>query len=457
MNWTALKSDLFLAKYTLIKPNVRRRLREVLHDQYLPQEDLEALHWQRLRRLLGHAWGHCPFYRRRFKEAGLCPEDVQGPKDFAAIPVLTRQDLAEHLDEIISEESSAKRLRLVTTGGTTGRPAKVYHQRDVVRMAHLWRMQSWWGLPPGIDVGRVYRLAPTLLNHWKNQVVFAPNRFLNLDASSISEASMDRFITRLNRAKPPLLHGYVGGMDHLATHVLNRGISVHPPKAVWVTSAPLTRVQEQRIQQAFHAPVYDQYGCCEVYYVSAECPRKSGLHVFHDSLRVDFLDEYGQPVPEGELGNIALTDFENLHFPLIRYLNGDRGRALPGQCECGVTLPLMDKVRGRRSDNLRTASGVCLSGEYVTTLFDHEPDAVRQFQVHQRPDYSITLRVVPNPGFAGLDRTLEEVRALLVQKTNHEVPVSVEKLDKIPHRAGKLHFVISEVTQSHARQLLQEK
>lgn len=457
MNWTRLKSNLFLAKYGLIKPNARHRLAEVLREQSLPPEDLEILHWQRLRRLLDYADSHCPFYRRRFKEAGVRPEDVRGAREFAAIPVLTRQDLAEYVAEMVSDETSLKRLRLVTTGGTTGRPAKVYHQRDVVRLAQLWRMQSWWGLPPGTDVGRVYRLPPTLANHLRIQLVFAPNRFLNLDASSISAASMDRFLKVFNRVRPPLLHGYVGGVDHLASHVLQRGIAVHPPKAVWVTAAPLTSVQGQRIQQAFQAPVYDQYGCCEVYYVSAECPRKQGLHIFHDSLRVDFLDDSGQPVSEGELGDIALTDFENLKFPLIRYLNGDRGRALPGRCDCGVTLPLMDKVRGRKSDNLRTAGGICLSGEYLTTLFDHEPDAVRQFQVHQLADYSITLRVVPNPAYADLDRVLAEVRARLEHNTRGEAPVRVEKLDAIPHRAGKLHFVISEVTQSHARQLLPEK
>ena len=70
-----------------------------------------------------------------------------------------------------------------------------------------------------------------------------------------------------------------------------------------------------------------------------------------------------KPDLTGHLGQIAVTALENRLFTLIRYLNGDIGRAIKGTCECGVNLPLMDKVRGRTTDTLRFPNGKCISGD----------------------------------------------------------------------------------------------
>lgn len=278
-----------------------------------------------------------------------------------------------------------------------------------------------------------------------NWLQWWPTTHILLNATSFTEQDIVEFLRQFNRVKPRLLHGYVGALDVVAEYVLTHKLQIYPPEAIWATSAPITPIQQQRIEKAFGGPVYDQYGCCEMYWLAAECPSRRGLHMFYDIRRFEFLNETATPVADGEYGNIAITDLENYYFPLIRYLNGDRGRRLLTTCDCGCNLPLMDKVKGRVSETFRLPSGTRLNGEYLTTLFDDFPEAVKQFQVHQFADGNIVIRIVPNPVFPGADELYERVRRHLHDSVRREVDVRLEKVEKIPQTGGKLRFVTSEV------------
>jgi len=440
------KSLLFMTKYSFIKPTAYPYYRQVLRDQLLSRDELESLNWKRTKQLLKYAYSKVPYYKARFNEIRLHPDDIKTPEDFWNVPLLTREDLREHFDDLVSVEARKSDLRVSTTGGSTGEPVKVYHEKRVVRMAMGWRMMSWWGLNPSVDMASVYRdVSTSWESRFVNKAMWWPSKRLLLNAVHLSDDLMRKFIQDFNRMKPVLLHGYVGATDHLADYVLENNLSVTPPKAVWVTSAPLTTIQEHRISKAFGAPVYDQYGSTEIYWLAAECPAKHGLHMFADMRKFEFLDEKGNPVKDGELGRIAITDLENRAFPIIRYLNGDMGRTLGAECPCGVKLPLMDKVRGRTSDIIRLPSGKSISGDYMTTIFDDFPEAIRQFQVHQLANYSLKIWVVPNSDYSNLDAILEKVRETISKDVEQIVSVEVIKTDKITQSGGKLHFVKSDV------------
>jgi phenylacetate-CoA ligase len=118
---------------------------------------------------------------------------------------------------------------------------------------------------------------------------------------------------------------------------------------------------------------------------------------------------------------------------------------MQGICSCGVTLPLMDKVKGRITDMIKLPDGTAISGDYMTTIFDDVPDAVRQFQVYQKADYSIEILVVPNPSFTGLGKVMEQVKIHMKKAVNDAVPVAVKEVAEIPQKGGKLRFVRSEL------------
>ena len=439
------KEKLFFFRYELVKPGSKRFFEQLQKDQYLSSDEIEALNWSRTQSLVKHAFEHVPYYRRRFTEAGCTPKDIKNQDDFNRLPVLTRKDLMDNFDELLSDDVSLKDVKLSTTGGSSGTPAKVYHPKKEIRAANGWRMLGWWGISPAADCASVYR---DVQNSLKARIMhflqWYPTKQILLDATSFTEQDMRDFLDDFIRVRPEVLHGYVGAMDNLAEYVLEHDIHLPPPKVIWVTSAPITPVQQNKIETAFNAPVYDQYGCCEIYWLAAECPARNGLHMFYDTRRIEFLDDDNRTVPNGTFGNIAVTDLKNYAFPLIRYLNGDRGRRLDKRCTCGCNLPLMDKVKGRVSETFTLPSKTRLNGEFLTTLFDNTPEAVKQFQVHQLADASIVIRVIPNNSYPTLDETLEHVRSALENAVHGEVAVKMERVAEIPLQKGKMKFVISD-------------
>ena len=259
----------------------------------------------------------------------------------------------------------------------------------------------------------------------------------------MNTTALNHFVREFNRVRPPLLQGYVGAVSHLAQYVESNGLGVHSPRAVWVTASPVSSVQRRLIERAFRAPVYDQYGCCEIYSLAAECKQRDGMHIFSDARHIDFLDDRDNPREAGKSGRIVITDLENYVFPLIRYENGDVGYRLETTCPCGVNLPLMGAVKGRITDNIRLPDGTVISGEYLTTVFDDHSEAVHAFQIVQERDYRIVIRAVPHDDQAESMNVVRHVQAALLEKICNRVPVDVELVKEIRSDRGKTRYVIS--------------
>jgi phenylacetate-CoA ligase len=142
----------------------------------------------------------------------------------------------------------------------------------------------------------------------------------------------------------------------------------------------------------------------------------------------------------------VITDFRNRVFPLIRYRLGDLARWKEGACPCGVTFPLLEPVRGRTTDVLRLPSGAVIAGVGMCAIFHPWPEAVRQFQLRQEADYSLTLQCVRGSD-PDADAIMRRVAEGLREKVRSEVPVRLEVVDEIRHDRGKQHFIVSKVAQ----------
>jgi phenylacetate-CoA ligase len=445
MTGNDFKRTIFWAKYRCFRRQAIPFYRELVGNQYLSLDEIQHINWSKRRNLLAYAYERSPFYNKKYLGVGLHPSDVKRPEDFEKVPCLTREELRANGDQILIPDPTSRFLAAKTTGGSTGVPVRVMFDKRVPTEALGWRMMNWWGIEPYMDGAYVWRMLRT--SPWGkllNRVLWWPTAKLKMDAASMSEESIQCFLSKFSAVQPPLLEGYTGAIHHLALEIVKKGLSVHSPKAVWVTASPLSEPQRQLISSAFRAPVYDQYGSCEVGWCAAECRAKNGLHINSDAVHVEFVDRERLAAPVGEMGDIVVTDLYNAVFPLIRYINGDRGRALTGRCACGVALPLMDQVRGRASDLIRLPSGKVISGEYLTTIFDAFPDAVKQFQVRQDIDASITVLYVHNPEYSALPAVLRNVRSGLELKVHREVTVSVKEVNAISHDRGKHRFIISD-------------
>jgi len=414
-----------------------------------PYAKVRDVNWAKRKALVRHAYESVPYYRKAFAQRGLAPDDIRDEQDFLGLPLLHKKDIRANQNSLLSKHVRPRRKAKATTGGSTGVPLQLYHDRRAPTYALQWRTLSWWGVSPWMDTARIWRIPQPIrdrrllykLKRWPSCVV-------TLDAADMSEKAIHAFLRDWGRVQPRILCGYVGGVDHVARFILSLGLSVSPPKVVWLTAAPVTAVQRENIRRAFGAPVYDQYACSEILYIAAECEAHCGLHIVSDYRHVEILDENGEPCVPGHTGNVVVTDLENYVFPLIRYVTGDQAYLLERTCECGRSLPLLSPVKGRTSDVIRLPGGKSVSGEYLTTIFDDEPLAVESFRVVQKEDYSIEVEYVPRGGDSG--EAIQSVRDTVKQLTGGEVPVIFVEKDSLSHDRGKIRYVVSEVDSGDA-------
>jgi phenylacetate-CoA ligase len=180
--------------------------------------------------------------------------------------------------------------------------------------------------------------------------------------------------------------------------------------------------------------------------IAGECSVHDGLHVCMDNLVVEIIvTENGRqrPAREGETGEVVITDLHNFGMPFIRYGNGDIATAGSDQpCPCGRTLPRIRSVQGRVSETLRDGSGAAVSGVALSWAFYEVSQAVRQFQVVQHRDSSVTIRLVE---LEQLSRSaLAKIRST-ASSLLAGIDVRIEVVPTLPRNpAGKHNLVVVE-------------
>ncbi len=438
-----LADSVFRAKVHVAQRPELRMNTSLRRSEQLPAAVLVELQGQRSSAIALHAFDHVPFYRRMYRETGFTRADIAQPEVFSRLPILNKQDLRDGKDDFLSDVARPRNLLASSTGGSTGQPLRVFHDRRTPTAALWWRPYRWWGLTPAADVAHIYRRSRTARQELFHRLQWWPTRHILLNARGMDTASMVRFARQWRAVQPQLLNGYVDGIHEFAQFVLDEGILLRSPAAIAVTASVLTTSQRSFIETALGAPVFDCYRSAEIPWIAAQCNARVGLHVMADIRRVEIVDSDDQAVPDGVEGEIVISDLLNSVFPLIRYRIGDRSSLRTDPCRCGRTLPLMQSVQGRIVDVLRAPDGRMVTGGFGG-LFNKWPTSIHQFQVHQAADYSVTLLFVSGPVLDDAERAAREVVTELEKMMGPTVPIRAERVDRIEHVGGKVRLVTSD-------------
>ncbi|HPD30807.1 MAG TPA: phenylacetate--CoA ligase family protein [Phycisphaerae bacterium] len=443
----------------LCRRDTMRRLAELNRTQHLPPEVICEIQERKLRRLLSTASEHCPFHSRRIRQAGIDANDPRlGLSALGLLPLLTREDIREHRDEMTWFGCPRGGPRLYNTGGSSGEPLKFYFDRfrQAADGGARWRARQWWGVQPGdpeiLLWGAPIELAANdRLRRWRDALL---NQYV-LNAFDMTDTTMDAYIDRIRAVRPVCLYGYAGSLALLSRHALTKGLapgSLGSPRlrAVFVTGEVLVEPDREVIASAFGAPVVIEYGCRDGGLLALGCPA-GRLHIPQENVVIELLDEQGEPIAAGDVGEVVVTHLETRAMPLIRYRTGDLARAWPvsgGQCECGVSLAALAEVRGRLTDQIVCRAGGQIRRMHALALIYvlREVDGIRQFRITQRSLDELDVEVVPTARFS-----VDSERAILLglhRRLGSDVRIRLNRRDHIPATAsGKHACVISQVGQ----------
>ncbi len=407
------------------------RYRRLTREQWLPVATIRRLQWQRLQATLRHAFAHSPFYRRRFQDLGVTPDDIRSPDDFARIPVTTRDDMRDPSD-LVARGFDKARLKQSLTSGSTGRRTMSYFDADAWMMGNLLlklRGRLACGVQPWDRVAILQEEQPTARSSAGSSRV----------RSFSIHRPIDEVLPELRAFAPAVLYGLPGYLLHLG----RAAAGSLRPRLVFTSGEMLDELTRSGIEEAFGAGVLDIYGCTEVKEIAWECPRREGYHVNADWLLLEV--QPTGPGDGGRQGTLLVTCLYNRAMPLLRYEIGDTGEMLERACSCGRGLPLARPTLGRSVDYITLEDGTVLP-PYNLTMAIRGIAGMRQFQIIQRTISRLEVLVVPRPEFGDASRRQiqERLRPVL-----HGLTAEVRVVEDIaPEPSGKYRIVRSEVTAS---------
>jgi phenylacetate-CoA ligase len=426
-------------------------LQRLERTQWCSLDELQALQQTELGRLLAHAYARVPHYRDRFAEAGLGPDAVRRLDDLPRLPLLTREDATRHFE---TRKSTAPPLPAIdkSTSGTTGAPLLFAYDRgsEYWRVATKLRGYGWagylagdrslhfWGSPP-VRPPPLTKRVKVSVDHWLRREQY-------VDCTDRSEHRLEQVVRLIRRRRPTVIVCYAQAGAALARHVNENGSRDWADISVIAAAERLFPRDRDSMVQAFGPGVFETYGNREVMLIAAECEAHDGLHLSMENLIVEIVVRDGaaeRPARQGELGEVVITDLHNYGAPFIRYVTGDLAiQSAAGRCACGRSLGRLDRIEGRATDTLRDGAGRAVSGLFFNVLFAALAHKVREFQVVQRKDLAIELKIVPTTLFD--DALLEDVRSHC-QKHIPGVELRTEIVAQLTaDRGGKLRVVAVE-------------
>ena len=415
--------------------------------QWLPRAEIERLQMQKLTALLQTAAKHSPWHAERIAAAGFDLGERCAPmtmEHLRRLPLMTKEDARNNVDRMNWAEVPGG-ASPYNTGGSTGEPLIFYfgRTRQASDAAGRIRARRWWG----VDVGERETYlwgAPTELNR-TDHVRAIRDGLLNqlmLNAFAMSASSMDTYLDAVAAFRPKCIYGYASSLALLAARALalGRRLSLPELRVVCTTGEPLYPHQRRLIEEAFGVPVANEFGSRDIGFTAHETPNAQML-LISESILLEVLDEAGQPVAAGELGEAVATGLCSEAQPFIRYRTGDMVRMSPEPCAEGRGLHVLAEVVGRTTDFVVRPDGMVMHALAVIYVL-RAVEGVAQFKFIQHTQRDFEVLVVPGNRWGEASR--DEVMTGLVERLGNDARIGIRLVDTIPNEAsGKYRYVVN--------------
>src|SRR4029079_2741615 len=203
-------------------------------------------------------------------------------------------------------------------------------------------------------------------------------------------------VQHINAFKPHVVHSYGSHLAILFGHLESTGASMHRPAIVSYTSDSLSPPVRTMIEQRFGIPVFTTYQSVEAFKIGFECERHCGLALNVDLYPLRVVDGAGRDLPQGQSGEVIVSNLVNRGMVLLNYRLGDIVTLLPDRCECGRSLPLLSYPEGRTDDLLEFASGRIVHPQAIRSAFNEER-SIWEYQVEQLTDDDFRVSLLASP------------------------------------------------------------
>ena len=349
--------------------------------EHASRDEIQALQLERLKWSVKHAYDNVPHYRKKFDEAGVHPDDLKQLSDIAKFPFTTKQDLRENYPFGMFAVPREQVSRIHASSGTTGKPTVVgYTAQDISNWADLVARSLWAaGTRPGdiVHVAYGYGLFTGGLG-----AHYGAER-LGCSVVPMSGGQTEKQVQLIQDFQPSTILVTPSYFCNILEEMERQGLDPHASSLrIGVFGAePWTGQMRADIEARAGLDAVDIYGLSEVMGpgVAMECAEiKDGPVIWEDHFYPEIINpETGEPVEDGEEGELVFTSLTKEAMPIIRYRTRDLSRLLPPTAR---SMRRMGKITGR-TDDMLIIRGVNLFPTQVEELILNIPELAAQYQL----------------------------------------------------------------------------
>ncbi|WP_202320084.1 phenylacetate--CoA ligase family protein [Archaeoglobus neptunius] len=349
----------------------------------LSTEELEEIQERRLRSLVKTVYDYSPFYRKRFRDAGVDPSDIRSLEDLSKLPFTRKKDLRDTYPFGMFSVPLSQVVRFHASSGTTGKPTVVGYTANDIRnwVESLCRalVSCGVGSEDIMQIAYGYGLFTGGLGFH-----YAAER-LGATVLPISAGNTARQVELMKDLGTTVIACTPSYMLYLSEYAEEMGVSIERDTNLRMGifgAEPWSEETRKRIESKTGITAYDVYGTSELSGpLFTECAERQGIHVWADMFLIEVVDpETGEQVGEGEKGELVVTTLTKEALPLIRWRTGDITYVETDKCACGRTHPRIMRILGR-SDDMLIVRGVNVFPSQIEHVLMQIPEVGEHYMI----------------------------------------------------------------------------
>jgi len=409
--------------------------------QWWPKWKLEQYQLGKLKEILRYAYDNVPYYSEVLKKIHFIPEDIESIRELRKLPILTKKDIVNNFDKLISRKANKKHLNLLKTSGSTGESTQFYRDDcyEFVEYGFMLRLLNLINIK--ISDKYIYLwTAPFIEKRINDTYLFEP--CLKRLLLSTEPHSLNEHIKLIRQFRPVYAKGNPSFLYHLACYTQENNINDINFRCFLSCFENLFPYQRELIEQQFKCEAYNYYGSLERIISACECSKHEGMHVNMEKGVLEIVDNNGELLPEGCLGKMITTGFYNFAFPFIRYDIGDVGSISKIPCSCGRGLQLLKSLDGRTNEVIKYKDKHISST--ALSVFLRKFKNIKQCQFIQQEENKIMVNIVRGKEYSEHDS--QELVKAMQEMTDEQLNICISFVEHIPRtKMGKFNFIISKL------------
>ena len=385
------------------------------------------------------------FYGEVYRKAGI--SGVNSQEDFEKLPFSSKDDLRNAYPLGIQAVPEEEVVRIHSSSGTTGKPVIIpYTAKDVDDWAIMFaRCYETAGITnkDRIQITPAYGL-------WTAGIGFQLGaEKLGAMTVPMGPGNTDKQLQMMMDLKTTVLTATSSYALLLAEEINKRGLrdKIHLKKGVFGSERWSKKMREY-IRNELGVELYDIYGLTEIYGpgIGITCEKEQGIHYWDDYVYIEIINpETGEPVPDGETGEIVITTLVKEGAPLLRFRTHDLSRIIPEKCSCGRSYPRLDTIGGR-SDDMFKVRGVNMFPKQVEELLQDVDGVLSEYNITIAHDddhnKDIMILTVEVDGRVDFEKTASHIRELFKSRIGMTPKVTAVPVGTLQRSEKKTKRVI---------------